>query len=129
MENTKRAWLYCRVANGNLESMEAQRNELLRHVKSIGYEVVGESQDTGSGLCIDRKGIKEVSAAAMSGQMDVVLFKNLSCLGRDMLPTLAYITQLNQWGVEAVSITQGTIKASVQDEAVSHIANTMQIGG
>lgn len=127
MESKKRAWLYCRVASGDSELMENQRNELLRHAKSIGYEVVGESHDTGSGRSIDRKGIKEVSAAAASGQMDVVLIKNLSCLGRDMLPTLVYITQLNQWGVEAVSVTEGTIKTSVQDEAVSHIIGTVQM--
>lgn len=127
MEDKKRAWLYYRVANGDPESMEAQRNELLRHAKSIGYEVVGESHDTGSGRCIDRKGIKEVSAAAASGQMDAVLIKDISCLGRDTIPTLAYITQLNQWGVEAVSAAEGTIKITAQDEAVSHIVNTMQM--
>ena len=126
MQSNKRAWLYCRIANGDPELMENQKNELLRHAKSIGYEVVGESHDAGSGRCIDRSGIKEVSAAAASGQMDAVLIKNVFCLGRDTLPTLAYIAQLNEWGVDVVSITEGTIKTSVQAEVVSYI-NTMQM--
>ena len=127
MEDEKRIWIYYRVANGDPELMEAQRNELLRHAKSLGYKVVGESYDTGSGWCIDREGVKEVSTAAASGQMDVVLIKKVSCLGRDILPTLAYIAQLNRWGVEAISVTEGTIKTTVPNEAIDHIIDTMRM--
>ncbi|KJR46056.1 hypothetical protein UF75_3546 [Desulfosporosinus sp. I2] len=76
---------------------------------------------------MDREGIKEVSAAAASGQMDAVLIKNVSCLGRDILPTLAYIAQPNRWGVEAVSVTEGIIKNIVPNEAIDHIIDTMQM--
>ena len=127
MGDEKRVWIYCRVANGDPELMEAQRNELLHHAKSLGYMVVGESHDTESGRFIDREGIKEVSAAAASGQMDAVLIKNVSCLGRDILPTLAYIAQLNRWGVEAVSVTEGTIKTIAPNKTIEHIIDTMQI--
>lgn len=127
MEDEKRAWIYYRVANGDPELMEAQKNELLRHAKSLGCKVVGESHDTGSGRYIDREGIKEVSAAAASGQMDAVLIKNVSCLGRDILPILAYIAQLNRWGVEAISVTEGIIKTTVPNEAIDHIIDTMQM--
>ncbi|OLN26414.1 recombinase family protein [Desulfosporosinus metallidurans] len=123
MGDERRVWIYYRVANGDPELMEAQRNDLLR----LGYKVVGESHDTGSGRCMDREGIKEVSAAAASGQMDAVLIKNVSCLGRDILPTLAYIAQLNRWGVEAVSVTEGTIKTTAPNEAIDHIIDTMQM--
>ena len=127
MGNEKRVWIYYRVANGDPELMEAQRNELLRHAKSLGYKVVGESHDTGSGRCMDREGVKEVSAAAASGQMDAVLIKKVSCLGRDILPTLAYIAQLNRWGVEAVSVAEGTIKTTAPNEAIDHIIDTIQM--
>ncbi|OLN32906.1 recombinase family protein [Desulfosporosinus metallidurans] len=128
MGDEKRAWTYYRVANGDPELMEAQRNELLRHAKSLGYKVVGESYDTGSGRCMDREGIKEVSAAAASGQqMDAVLIKKVSCLGRDILPTLAYIAQLNRWGVEAVSIAEGTIRITAPNEAIDNIIDTIQM--
>jgi len=127
MEDEKRAWIYYRVANGDPELMEAQKNELLRHAKSLGCKVVGESHDAGSGRCIDREGIKEVSAAAASGQMDAVFIKKVSCLGRDILPTLAYIAQLNRWGVEAFSVTEGTLKTTASTETIDHIIDTIQM--
>lgn len=127
MEDEKRVWIYYRVANADPELLEAQRNELLRHAKSLSYKVVGESYDTGSGWCMDREGVKEVSAAAASGEMDAILSKKVSCLGRDILPTLAYIAQLNRWGVEAVSVTEGIIKTTASNEAIDHIIDTIQM--
>ena len=52
--------------------------------EQMGFEVVGDSQDTGSGLIFDRNGLAEVMEAAAEGKMDVLLIVNFSCLGRTL---------------------------------------------
>jgi hypothetical protein len=38
MGDEKRAWTYYRVANGDTELMEAQKNELLRHARALAVK-------------------------------------------------------------------------------------------
>lgn len=127
MNQRKRAWLYSRVDTGDLSLIEDQKKELAEYAKQMGYEVVGESHDIGSGLNYNRDGITEVSAAAASGRMDTVFIKTLSCLGRDTYQTLKYIEQLNQRGVEVFSLTEGAVKTIVQNEMISDFVNKMQL--
>lgn len=127
MEDKKRAWIYCRIANGDPESMEAQRNELAAYAEHMGYELVGESHDIGSGLNYDRDGITEISDAAASGRMDTVFIKAFSCLGRDTYLNLEYIEQLNQQGIEVFSLAEGAIQSTNQDEMISYFASKMQL--
>ena len=127
MEQKRRAWLYSRVDTGDLSLIEDQKKELAAHAECMGYEVVGESHDIGSGLNYDRDGITEISDAAASGRMDTVFIKAFSCLGRDACQTLKYIEQLNQRGVEVFSLAEGAIKTMFQDEMISDFASKMQL--
>ena len=127
MEQKKRAWLYCRVNTGDLSLIEDQKKGLAAYAERMGYKVVGESHDIGSGLNYERDGITEISDAAATGRMDTVFIKAFSCLGRDTYQTLKYIEQLNQSGVEVFSLAEGAIKIIVQDETISDFASKMQL--
>mgnify|MGYP001391790530 FL=1 len=61
----------------------------------MGFEVVGESQDTGSGLNFDRNGLTEVMETAEKGEMDVLLVVSVSRLGRDTAKTMDFIRGLD----------------------------------
>lgn len=127
MVQRKRAWLYSRVDTGNLSLIKDQKKELAVYAERMGYEVVGESHDIGSGLSYNRDGITEVSDAAASGRMDTVFIKAFSCFGRDTYQTLKYIEQLNQRGVEVFSLAEGAVKTIVQNEMISDFASKMQL--
>ena len=127
MDQRKRAWLYSRVDTGDLSLIEDQKKELAVYAEHMGYEVVGESHDIGSGLNYNRDGFTKVSAAAASGRMDTVFIKEFSSLGRDAYQTLKYIEQLKQRGVEVFSLAEGAVKTIVQNEMISDFVNKMQL--
>lgn len=109
-DQKKRAWLYCRIdapedAHGILKS---QKKELLDYAEQMGFEVVGASEDLGSGLIYDRPGLAECMKAAADGKADVLIIKDLSRIGRDTARTLEFLRGLDQLGVKLYSPMEGT---------------------
>lgn len=111
MEAKKRAWAYCRIdaPEDQHGCLKGQRKELLDYAEQMDFEVVGESQDTGSGLSFERNGVTEIMEAAEKGKMDVLLIVNVSRLGRDTAKTMDFIRGLDQLGVELYSPLEGEI--------------------
>lgn len=129
MDQSKRAWLYCRIDAPEDEHgrLKGQQKELSDYAEQMGFEVAGASQDTGSGLHFDRNGLAEVREAAEAGKMDALLIISLSRLGRDAIKTWDFIHRLNQQGVEVYSPLEGEIKTKMHDELCSHIVNTLDV--
>jgi hypothetical protein len=111
-ENMQRAWLYCRIdaPEDTHGTMKGQKKELMDYAEQMGFEVVGESEDLGSGLNFERVGLSEVMKAAGEGKMDVLLIKKLDRLGRDTVKTLEFIRGLEQLGIQIYSPLEGEIK-------------------
>ena len=105
----KRIWLYYRTAQKDQsdESLKRQRDRLYTHAMEKGWEVVGESHDTGSGSNIDRKGLSEVISAAKAGMMDVLLITNIDRISRDYTVFERYLKRLRENKVRLIA-TAGT---------------------
>lgn len=129
MEEKKRAWTYCRIdaPEDQHGRLKGQKKELLDYAEQMGFEVVGESQDTGSGLNFDRNGLTEVMQAAVEGKMDVLLIVNLSRLGRDTGKTMDFIRGLEQLDIELYSPLEGEIRFTQLEHLYPGIA--MKFGG
>lgn len=111
-QEQKKAWVYCRIdapedAHG---ALKGQKKELMDYAEQMGFEVVGCSEDLGSGMEFDRTGLAEVTMAAGEGKMDVLLVKKLDRLGRDTAKTLEFIRGLEQLGVGIYSPLEGEIQ-------------------
>lgn len=103
----KRAWIYCRVAHDGPDSMEsltAQRQTLVAYARENNLEIVGFSDDIGSGLIMDRPGLKAFHAAAVNGEVDMLLIHSLTRLGRDMEKITKYWDVLGDLGVSIQTI-------------------------
>ena len=114
MDEKKRAWTYCRIdvpedAHGRLKG---QQKELFDYAEQMGFEVVGSSEDLGSGLDIDRSGLLKFMKAAADGEFDVLLIKRLDRLGRDMPKTMELLMGLEQLGIKVYSPLEGEISFS-----------------
>lgn len=111
-ENQQRAWIYCRIdaPEDTHGALKGQKKELLDYAEQMGFEIVGESEDLGSGLDFDRTGLSEVMRAAGEGKMNVLLVKKLDRLGRDTAKTLEFVRGLEQLGVELYSPLEGEIQ-------------------
>lgn len=129
MNQSKRAWLYCRIDAPEDEHgrLKGQKKELADYAEQLGFEVVGASQDAGSGLRFDRSGLAEVSEAAETGKMDVLLVVNISRLGRDIQKTMDFIRRLNEQGIQVYSPLEGEITAKIHEGICSHIINTLDL--
>ncbi|WP_333646357.1 recombinase family protein [Lacrimispora sp.] len=106
---SKNAWIYCRVVSNENNSIEAQRDGLIRFANEHGFNIAGISRDIGSGLDFSRKGLSETKQAVCSKNADVVLVFNVSRIGRETLKTLDYMKELNALGAEFFSPIDGVI--------------------
>lgn len=108
----KRAWLYGRIdaPEDSLGRLKSQRSELTAYAEHLGMEIAGVSQDMGSGLNLERSGLREVQEAAVAERMDVLLVTQVSRLGRDAGQTMALIGELNRHGVRVASVEGGEIR-------------------
>jgi DNA invertase Pin-like site-specific DNA recombinase len=111
MEKQKRAWIYCRIdapedAHGSLKK---QKKELFDYAEQMDFAVCGSSEDIGSPMDFDRSGLFKVKKAAEEGQIDVLLIKNLRCLGNDPLKTADFFRELGQLGIRLYSPMEGEI--------------------
>ena len=129
MNQSKRAWLYCRIDAPEDEHghLKGQQKELADYAEQMGFEVVGVSQDTGSGLNFARNGLTEVIEAAAEGKMDALLIVNLSRLGRDTVKTLDFIRGLNERGIKVYSPMEGEIRLKMHDETCSQIISMLEL--
>lgn len=117
----KRAWIYCRIdaPEDTHGVLKGQKKELMDYAEQMGFVVVGESEDIGSGLDFDRAGLAEVMNAAGDGRMDVLLVKKLDRLGRDTAELLEFLRGLDQLAIELYSPLEGRIQVDYQSSSLS----------
>ncbi len=120
-ESRKRAWIYCRIdaPEDSHGAMKGQKKELMDYAEQMGFVVIGESEDIGSGLDFNRVGLEEVMKAAGDGKTDVLLVKKLDRLGRDIAKLLELLRGLDQMGVELYSPLEGQIRFDYQSPSLS----------
>ena len=122
--NTKQnAWLYCRIdaPEDTHGALKDQKEKLDGYARQMGFEVVGSSEDCGSGLNFDRTGLKEVLNAAKAGKMGVLIVHSVSRIGRDTAKTIDFIRQLNDCGVKVYSPLEGEIHIEQPNPILSQL--------
>ena len=117
-----RVWLYARLSNDD----DVERNSLENQLQitkdfafAHGHAVVGSSfDDNRSGMRFDREGLDALSHAAEAGELDGVIVKDLSRLGRHRVQTALFLEYLLRCGVRVLSVTEGLDTANDEDDLV-----------
>lgn len=90
-----RAWLYYRLSRDEdeeLNSLTNQRSIIAGYAEKNGFTIAGESfDDNVSGMHFDRDGIEKICEAVEQNQIDAVIVKDLSRLGRHRTQTAVFI--------------------------------------
>ena len=113
----KRAWIYCRIVHDGRDSTEvltAQRHSLDAYAKEHGLEIVGGSNDIRNGRTMDCPGLLGFLAAAEDGEIDILLIRNLSRLGRGTDKVMRYWRLLRDLGVSIHTADCGEVDLSVE---------------
>jgi DNA invertase Pin-like site-specific DNA recombinase len=123
MDTKQKAWLYCRIdAPEDMHgALKDQKEKLDGYARQMGFEVVGASEDLGSGLDFNRAGLKEAMATAQAGELNALIVHSASRIGRDTAKTIDFIRQLNDCGVKVYSPLEGEISMERQDAFFSQL--------
>ena len=108
----KRTWVYYRIAYdgpNSTEALAAQRHSLDAYAKEHSLEIVGFSNDIGSGRTIDRPGLRDFHAAAENGEVNILLVHSLSRLCRDSYKIIEYWHLLRDLGVSIYTADCGEV--------------------
>lgn len=111
MKEQVHAWIYCRIDAPEDEhgSLKSQKEELYNYAEQMNFIVIGSTQDTGSGLEINRPGLLEALQAAEEGKTDVLLVKRLDRISLDTPKTIGLLQDLKQLGITIYSPLEGEI--------------------
>ena len=124
-----RVWLYGRLSNDDdleMNSLENQLEIVREYTREHRYTVVGESYDDNvSGMRFDRKGLEQLTAAAENRQIDAVIIKDLSRLGRHRTQTALFMDYLRQCNVAVLSVTEGLNTMVDEDDLIIGVKQLM----
>jgi DNA invertase Pin-like site-specific DNA recombinase len=121
---TRRAALYHRVSTLD-QNPTLARSELRASAKRLGFRIVLDVEETGSGAQNDRPGFKRVLEAARLGKIDALLVYKLDRAGRSALDLLANIRELVEvHGVRFVVTSQG-LDLKPGGDAISRLLMTV----
>src|SRR5699024_2961682 len=103
---TMRVAVYCRLARADQNDtlLEVQKERLRVYAKERGYDIVAEIAEIGSGLSLNRPGIREMAGLAHRHMIDAVLVSDISRLCRDCGQTLRLEGKLKKQGVSIESM-------------------------
>ena len=106
-----RVWLYTRLSNDDdpaQNSLQNQQEICRAFAEKQGWTIAGSSTDDNiSGMSFSRRGLDMLTAAVQAKQVDAVLVKDLSRLGRHRTQTALFIDYLRQQQVRVISVTEG----------------------
>lgn len=117
-----KVWLYYRLSrdeDDELNSLTNQRKIIYGYAVSNGHEVVGESFDDNiSGMHFNRPGIDKIYEAVEQKQIEAIIVKDLSRLGRHRTQTAIFIDYLREHNVRVLSATEGIDTCNENDDLI-----------
>lgn len=123
------AWLYARLSNDDDPEMDSLANQMeicKEFALGQGYSIAGSSVDDNiSGMKFNRRGLDMLTDAVEAGQVDAMIVKDLSRLGRHKIQTALFIDYLRQKNVAVISVTENLNTLAEQDDLIVGIRGLM----
>ena len=124
-----RVWLYARLSNDDdpaQNSLQNQQEICRAFAEKKDWSIAGSSADDNiSGMNFSRRGLDMLTAAVQAKQVDAVLVKDLSRLGRHRTQTALFIDFLRQQQVRVISATEGVDTFCEEDDLMIGVRGLM----
>ena len=124
-----RVWLYARLSGDDdpaQNSLQNQQEICRAFAEKQSWTIVGSSTDDNiSGMNFSRRGLDMLTAAVQAKQVDAVLVKDLSRLGRHRTQTALFIDFLRQQQVRVISVTEGVDTFCEEDDLMIGVRGLM----
>ena len=126
---TMRVWLYTRLSNDDdpaQNSLQNQQEICRTFAEKKDWTIAGSSADDNiSGMNFSRCGLDTLTAAVQVKQVDAVLVKDLSRLGRHRTQTALFIDYLRERQVRVISATEGVDTFCEEDDLMIGVRGLM----
>ena len=126
---TMRVWLYARLSNDDdpaQNSLQNQQEICRTFAEKKDWTIAGSSADDNiSGMNFSRCGLDTLTAAVQVKQVDAVLVKDLSRLGRHRTQTALFIDYLRERQVRVISATEGVDTFCEEDDLMIGVRGLM----
>ena len=124
-----RVWLYARLSNDDdpvQNSLQNQQEICRAFAEKQGWTIAGSSTDDNiSGMNFSRRGLDMLTAAVQAKQVEAVLVKDLSRLGRHRTQTALFIDYLREHQVRVISVTEGVDTFCEEDDLMIGVRGLM----
>ena len=124
-----RVWLYARLSNDDdpaQNSLQNQQEICRAFAEKQGWMIAGSSSDDNiSGMNFSRRGLDMLTAAVQAKQVEAVLVKDLSRLGRHRTQTALFIDYLREHQVRVISVTEGVDTFCEEDDLMIGVRGLM----
>ena len=124
-----RVWLYARLSGDDdpaQNSLQNQQEICRAFAEKRGDTIVGcSSDDNVSGMSFSRRGLDALAVAVQAKQVDAVLVKDLSRLGRHRAQTALFIDFLRENQVRVISVTEGVDTFCEEDDLMIGVRGLM----
>ena len=124
-----RVWLYARLSNDDdpaQNSLQNQQEICRAFAEKKVWSIAGSSADDNiSGMNFSRRGLDILTAAVQAKQVDAVLVKDLSRLGRHRTQTALFIDYLREHHVRVISVTEGVDTFCEEDDLMIGVRGLM----
>ena len=124
-----RVWLYTRLSNDDdpaQNSLQNQQEICRTFAEKKDWTIAGSSADDNiSGMNFSRCGLDTLTAAVQVKQVDAVLVKDLSRLGRHRTQTALFIDYLRERQVRVISATEGVDTFCEEDDLMIGVRGLM----
>ena len=124
-----RVWLYARLSNDDdpaQNSLQNQQEICRAFAEKNGWSIAGSAADDNiSGMNFSRRGLDMLTAAVQAKQIDAVLVKDLSRLGRHRTQTALFIDFLREKQVRVISVTEGVDTFCEEDDLMIGVRGLM----
>ncbi len=124
-----RVWLYARLSGDDdpaQNSLQNQQAICCAFAEKKGWTIAGSSADDNiSGMNFSRRGLDMLTAAVQAKQIDAVLVKDLSRLGRHRTQTALFIDFLRENQVRVISVTEGVDTFCEEDDLMIGVRGLM----
>ena len=124
-----RVWLYARLSGDDdpaQNSLQNQQAICRAFAEKKGWSIAGSSADDNiSGMNFSRRGLDTLTAAVQAKQIDAVLVKDLSRLGRHRTQTALFIDFLREKQVSVISVTEGIDTFREEDDLIIGVRGLM----
>ena len=124
-----RVWIYARLSNDDDREMNSLLNQqeiCQAFAEQHGHSIVGRSfDDNVSGMKFSRRGLDELTAVADAGEIDAVIAKDLSRLGRHRTQTALFIDYLWEHQVRVLSATESIDTFRDEDDLIIGVRGLM----